>query len=89
MRLAVLRVRAPLRWRVAPGSRVVDTVDCVVIGAGVVGLASVYVWGFEGGELTEQLAIKRGIAETKKGKPVLLEFITKKETTISRHLPEA
>jgi L-2-hydroxyglutarate oxidase LhgO len=35
----VLRVRAPLRWRVAPGSRVVDTVDCVVIGAGVVGLA--------------------------------------------------
>ena len=34
-------------------------------------------------------AIKRGIAETKKGKPVLLEFITKKETVISRYLPEA
>lgn len=30
--------------------------------AGVVGLASVYVWGFEGGEATEQLAIQRGIA---------------------------
>src|SRR5260221_11958705 len=34
----VLHVRVPLRWRVDPGSRVVDTVDCVVIGAGVVGL---------------------------------------------------
>jgi acetolactate synthase-1/2/3 large subunit len=34
-------------------------------------------------------AIKRGIAETKKGKAVLLEFITKKETVISRYLPEA
>jgi thiamine pyrophosphate-dependent acetolactate synthase large subunit-like protein len=34
-------------------------------------------------------AIKRGIAETKKGKPALLEFITKKETVISRYLPEA
>ena len=34
-------------------------------------------------------AIMRGIAETKKGKPVLLEFITKKETVISRYLPEA
>ncbi len=35
----MLHVRVPLRWRVDPGSRVVDTVDCVVIGAGVVGLA--------------------------------------------------
>ena len=34
-------------------------------------------------------AIKRGIAETKKGNAVLLEFITKKETVISRYLPEA
>jgi thiamine pyrophosphate-dependent acetolactate synthase large subunit-like protein len=34
-------------------------------------------------------AIKRGIAETKKGKAVLLEFITKKETVISKYLPEA
>jgi len=33
-------------------------------------------------------AIKRGIAETKKGNPVLLEFITKKETVVSRYLPE-
>ena len=33
-------------------------------------------------------AIKRGIAETKKGKPVLLEFITKKETVVSRYQPE-
>ena len=30
--------------------------------AGVVGLASIYVWGFEGGEATEQLAIERGVA---------------------------
>jgi len=34
-------------------------------------------------------AIKRGIEETKKGKPALLEFITAKETVISRYLPEA
>ena len=34
---------------------------CVRV-AGVVGLASIYVWGFEGGEETEQLAIDRGIA---------------------------
>jgi thiamine pyrophosphate-dependent acetolactate synthase large subunit-like protein len=34
-------------------------------------------------------AIKRGIAETKKGKAVLLEFITKKETVISRYQAEA
>jgi len=33
-------------------------------------------------------AIKRGIEQTKAGKPVLLEFITQKETAISRHLPE-
>jgi thiamine pyrophosphate-dependent acetolactate synthase large subunit-like protein len=32
-------------------------------------------------------AIKRGIEETKRGKPVLLEFITQKETVISRYLP--
>lgn len=30
--------------------------------AGTVGLASVYVWGFEGGEETEALAIDRGVA---------------------------
>jgi phytoene synthase len=30
--------------------------------AGVVGLASIYVWGFEGGAATESLAIDRGIA---------------------------
>ncbi|MDB5330924.1 MAG: farnesyl-diphosphate farnesyltransferase [Phycisphaerales bacterium] len=30
--------------------------------AGVVGLASIYVWGFEGGAETEQLAIDRGVA---------------------------
>jgi phytoene synthase len=30
--------------------------------AGVVGLASIYVWGFEGGEATEELALQRGIA---------------------------
>ena len=30
--------------------------------AGVVGLASIYVWGFEGGEATEQLALDRGVA---------------------------
>jgi thiamine pyrophosphate-dependent acetolactate synthase large subunit-like protein len=30
-------------------------------------------------------ALKRGIAETQKGVPVLLEFITKKETLTSRH----
>jgi phytoene synthase len=34
---------------------------CVRV-AGVVGLASIYVWGFEGGQETEQLAIDRGIA---------------------------
>ena len=33
-------------------------------------------------------AIQRGIEQTKKGVPVLLEFITAKETTISRYLPE-
>ncbi len=33
-------------------------------------------------------AIKRGIEQTKKGVPVLLEFITAKETTISRYPPE-
>jgi phytoene synthase len=30
--------------------------------AGVVGLASIYVWGFEGGDATEELAVQRGIA---------------------------
>ncbi|MDB5324023.1 MAG: crtB 1 [Phycisphaerales bacterium] len=30
--------------------------------AGVVGLASIYVWGFEGGPATEELALQRGIA---------------------------
>ena len=30
--------------------------------AGVVGLASIYVWGFEGGEETEFLAVQRGVA---------------------------
>jgi phytoene synthase len=30
--------------------------------AGVVGLASIYVWGFEGGEETEKLAVERGVA---------------------------
>jgi phytoene synthase len=30
--------------------------------AGVVGVASIYVWGFEGGDETESLAIDRGIA---------------------------
>jgi phytoene synthase len=30
--------------------------------AGVVGLASIYVWGFEGGEETERLALDRGVA---------------------------
>lgn len=30
--------------------------------AGVVGLASIYVWGFSGGEETEQLAMDRGVA---------------------------
>lgn len=30
--------------------------------AGVVGLASIYVWGFEGGLATEQLAVERGVA---------------------------
>jgi acetolactate synthase-1/2/3 large subunit len=33
-------------------------------------------------------AIHRGIKETIGGKPALLEFITQKETAISRHLPE-
>ena len=30
--------------------------------AGTVGLASIYVWGFEGGEETELLAVERGVA---------------------------
>jgi phytoene synthase len=30
--------------------------------AGTVGLASIYIWGFSGGEATEQLAIERGLA---------------------------
>jgi phytoene synthase len=30
--------------------------------AGVVGLSSIYVWGFEGGKSTEELAIARGVA---------------------------
>ncbi len=30
--------------------------------AGVVGIASIYIWGFEGGEQTEALAIDRGVA---------------------------
>lgn len=30
--------------------------------AGVVGLASIYVWGFEGGSETEELSIQRGVA---------------------------
>jgi phytoene synthase len=30
--------------------------------AGVVGLASIYIWGFEGGAETEELAIDRGVA---------------------------
>jgi thiamine pyrophosphate-dependent acetolactate synthase large subunit-like protein len=34
-------------------------------------------------------AIKRGIAQTKEGKPALLEFITQKETAISKYLPQA
>jgi thiamine pyrophosphate-dependent acetolactate synthase large subunit-like protein len=34
-------------------------------------------------------AIKRGIEQTQKGVPALLEFITKKETVISRHEPAA
>jgi acetolactate synthase-1/2/3 large subunit len=34
-------------------------------------------------------AIKRGIAETQNGKPALLEFITAKETVISKYLPES
>jgi acetolactate synthase-1/2/3 large subunit len=34
-------------------------------------------------------AIKRGIEQTSKGVPALLEFITSKETSISRYLPQA
>ena len=34
-------------------------------------------------------AIQRGIEQTRKGCPALLEFITCKETTISRHLPSS
>jgi acetolactate synthase-1/2/3 large subunit len=34
-------------------------------------------------------AIKRGIEQTRKGVPALLEFITCKETAVSRHLPQA
>ncbi|HEX4795522.1 MAG TPA: phytoene/squalene synthase family protein [Humisphaera sp.] len=34
---------------------------CIQV-AGVVGLASIYIWGFEGGEATAQLALDRGIA---------------------------
>jgi phytoene synthase len=30
--------------------------------AGVIGLASIYVWGFEGGEATEAMSVDRGIA---------------------------
>lgn len=30
--------------------------------AGTVGLASIYIWGFEGGEETERLAVERGVA---------------------------
>ncbi len=30
--------------------------------AGVVGLASIYIWGFEGGAETQQLAVERGVA---------------------------
>jgi phytoene synthase len=30
--------------------------------AGVVGLASIYVWGFEGGSETEELSVQRGVA---------------------------
>jgi len=30
--------------------------------AGVVGLASIYIWGFEGGAETEELAVDRGVA---------------------------
>ena len=30
--------------------------------AGVIGLASIYIWGFEGGEETEELAVERGVA---------------------------
>jgi thiamine pyrophosphate-dependent acetolactate synthase large subunit-like protein len=33
------------------------------------------------------LAIKRGIEQTRNGVPALLEFITGKETAVSRHLP--
>jgi acetolactate synthase I/II/III large subunit len=33
-------------------------------------------------------AIKRGIEQTSKGVPALLEFITSKETSISRYLPQ-
>jgi thiamine pyrophosphate-dependent acetolactate synthase large subunit-like protein len=33
-------------------------------------------------------AIHRGIKETIQGKPALLEFITQKETVISKYLPE-
>ncbi len=32
-------------------------------------------------------AIKRGIEQTRKGVPALLEFITKQETKISRQAP--
>jgi acetolactate synthase-1/2/3 large subunit len=32
-------------------------------------------------------AIKRGIAQTKNGKPALLEFITRQETTLSKYAP--
>jgi 15-cis-phytoene synthase len=28
----------------------------------VIGLASIYIWGFEGGEETEELAVERGVA---------------------------
>jgi thiamine pyrophosphate-dependent acetolactate synthase large subunit-like protein len=34
-------------------------------------------------------AIKRGIEQTQKGMPALLEFITCKETSVSRHPPQA
>jgi thiamine pyrophosphate-dependent acetolactate synthase large subunit-like protein len=32
-------------------------------------------------------ALKRGIAQTKDGRPALLEFITRQETAVSRHPP--
>jgi acetolactate synthase-1/2/3 large subunit len=34
-------------------------------------------------------ALKRGVAETKNGRPALLEFITRQETAVSKHAPAA